>query len=365
MVTITAPGDTAPSPPATAPTSRCEAFFAQGHEHATRLEPHDPVYVRLWDEMRSAAAGGKAVRPELLVRTYRALGGTDPALADHVAAAVELLHAAFVMHDDVIDHDSTRRGRLNVNGTFTHRARAQGASPATAANLGATAGILAGDLALVGAITTIARAPAPPHVTAALLDHVEEAVRTTAAGELADVELSLGVGQYTLDDVLTMAERKTAVYSFVLPMQAAALLVDSERATRSLPLLDRLGRHLGLAFQLQDDLLGLFGDPAHTGKSALTDLREGKLTPIITHARSTDAWPAVAPHHGNPDLTEEQAATARTEIEACGSRAFVESLAFDHLAAARALARAAALPAELIDWLTTAPLADADQARAA
>lgn len=365
MVTITDRSTTAPPSHQPVRGTPCDEFFTAGERHAALLAPAEDAYRTLWDEMRAAAAGGKGARPRLVTRTYEALGGTDLALAAHIGDAVELLHAAFVMHDDVIDHDSTRRGRLNVNGAFEKNALHSGATPDTAANLGAAAGILAGDLALVGTITAVARTPAPAHVVAALLDLFEEAVRTTAAGELADVELSLGVGHPTLADVLTMEERKTAVYSFVLPMQAAALLVDDEHASAALPLLDQLGRHLGVAFQLQDDLLGTFGDPARTGKSNLTDLREGKLTPLIAHARGTDVWPGIAPHHGNPDLTDEDAAHARAQLEACGSRTFVETLAFDHLAAARALGHAAGLPRELVDWLSALPALAADQVRAA
>ena len=365
MVTVTAPSITASQARPATQASPCEAFFAAGEAHAELLDPPDTTYRTLWEAMRHAAAGGKGARPQLLTRTYQALGGTDLEVAGYVGDAVELLHGAFVMHDDVIDHDTTRRGRLNVSGMFARRARAAGASPQAAATFGDAAGILAGALAISGAITAVARTKAPQHVVTALLDLFEEAIRTTAAGELEDVELSLGILEPTLEQVLKMEERKTAVYSFVLPLQAAATLVDSERATTVLPILDLLGRHLGLAFQLQDDVLGTFGDPEHTGKSNLTDLREGKHTPIIAHARTTGAWESIAPFHGAADLDEQGAAIARSALEACGSRAFVEALAFDHMAAARALARAACLPHDLVEWIGALPSRAARQSRAA
>ena len=365
MVTVTAPSITTSQPPRATQATPCEPFFAAGDQHAELLDPPGTAYRTLWEAMRDAAGGGKGARPQLVTRTYAALGGTDLEVATHVGDAVELLHGAFVMHDDVIDHDITRRGRLNVSGQLARRARAAGASPEAATAFGDAAGILAGDLAIAGAITAVARTKAPQHVVAKLLELFEEAVRTTAAGELADVELSLGTLEPSLEDVLQMEERKTAVYSFVLPLQAAATLVDTERATTVLPILDLLGRHLGLAFQLQDDVLGTFGDPEHTGKSNLTDLREGKHTPIIAHARTTGAWETVAPFHGTADLDEQGAAIARSALEACGSRAFVEALAFDHMAAARALARAADLPHDLVEWLGALPSRAARQSRAA
>lgn len=358
---------TAPVPAGTAPVEPHEApaaprpraatpaasFYDDGMAHAAALVPADDDFLLLWHHLRDAATGGKGTRPRLLALTYRALGGTDHALAAHVGDAIELLHTAFLVHDDVIDHDTTRRGRPNVSGAFAARTLDAGAGPHEAATMGNAAGILAGDLALVGAIAAVARTPSPPHVVAALLDLVESAVRVTAAGELADVRLSLGTGYPDLGEVLTMEERKTAVYSFVLPMQAAAILVGTRSSLATLTALELMGHHLGAAFQLQDDLIGTFGDPARTGKSALSDLREGKCTPLVAHARTTAAWPVVAAHLGDPALTEAGADTVRAALEAHGSRAFVESLVRDHLSAARALARAAGLPADLADLLGT------------
>ncbi len=341
-----------------------QEFFADGLDHAnalanttatkTDLAPADTdAYVSLWHALRSATIGGKGVRPELLLRTYRALGGTDEAAAAHLADAIELLHAAFVVHDDVIDHDFTRRGRLNVSGAFETRARTAGAGPRAAEDLAAAAGILGGDLALVGATLAVARTPAPQHTVNHLLTVFENAIRVTASGELRDVELATGVVGASLAQILAMEEQKTAVYSFSLPLQAAAILVGTSAALEALPALDQLGKLVGTAFQLHDDLLGTFGDEAVTGKSVLTDLREGKLTPLIAHARSTPTWPQIAPHHGNENLTEAEARAVRTALERGGSRTFVTDLAAGYLTAAEASATELGLPNDLVSWLTT------------
>lgn len=337
------------------------SFVAHGHRAAAGLVgghapadpgPDQPWYPALWHALGEASRGGGRVRPRLLLTSYRALGGEDEAAAAHVAEAVELLHSAFVIHDDVIDHDDVRRGRPNVSGTFEALARSAGADAVAAGQLGATAGILAGDLALVGAVAMVARTTAPGHVVGRLLDLVEDAVRVTAAGELEDVRYGLGIGIPSLSQVLATEERKTAAYSFALPLQAAAVLVDSPWALAALADLGRIGHLVGTAFQLADDLLGTFGDPARTGKSTLSDLREGKITALVAHARDTDSWPVVAAHLGNPDLTEDDAATVRAALEACGAREFVEGLVAAHLAGARETALRAGLPGELVAALT-------------
>ncbi|WP_165962640.1 polyprenyl synthetase family protein [Occultella glacieicola] len=308
-------------------------------------------YQQLWSDLAGALSGGKRFRPALLVGVYRAHGGTDEHLAATVAAGVELLHTAFVIHDDVIDGDQTRRGLPNVSGAAAGRARAAGVDEAHANAYAQTAGILAGDLALVGAVRTISQCGAESATVSRVLDLVDQAVHASAAGELADVGLSVGIGSATIGEVLTMAELKTAVYSFVLPLQAGAVLAGSPE-----PVVDRLGdlgRLVGIAFQLQDDVLGVFGDEEQTGKSCLTDLREAKQTPLIAHARTTRQWPLIAPFHGNADLTQEQADRACALLEECGSRQFIEDLAHSYLGAALAIADEVGLPREFLGWVST------------
>ena len=225
-----------------------------------------------------------------------------------VGAAVELLHTAFVIHDDVIDGDDVRRGRLNVSGTFTSRTLAAGATADEAAGLGRAAGILAGDLALAAAIRAVATCGAATDVVHRLLDLFDAALHTTAAGELADVRFSLHLDPVSLAESLAMEEQKTSAYSFALPLQAGAVLAGADEHT-----VDRLGEAglmLGVAFQLVDDLIGVFGDPARTGKSATSDLRTRKQTPLLVHATTTPEWDA------DPRRTSAATSPTRSSAEA-------------------------------------------------
>lgn len=324
-----------------------------GRARAATIDPHHAL---LWDALVEATEGGKRFRPALVTSTHEALGGTSPAAAAEVGAAVELLHTAFVIHDDVIDDDHLRRGRPNVSGTFRARGRALGA-PDDGASYGLTAAILAGDLALAAAVRAVALCGAEPDVVRRLLDLFDSALHTTAAGELADVRLTLDHGRVSLDESLTMEEHKTSAYSFVLPLQAGAVLAGADEATTAR--LGDLGRAMGVAFQLVDDLIGVFGDPDRSGKSVTCDLRTRKQTPLIVHARSTPEWDEISGYVGR-ELGDDELDEARALLTASGSRAFVEELAEQHLALARSGAAELGISLDLLEAVTVQRLTVVD-----
>ncbi len=317
----------------------------EGRVRATAIDPH---HAALWDALAAATEDGKRLRPQLVVATHDALGGSMPLVAAEVGAAVELLHTAFVIHDDVIDDDHLRRGRPNVSGTFRDAAHRGGAGPEAMGAYGLTAAILAGDLALAASVRAVATCGAPPDVVHCLLDLFDVALHTTASGELADVRLTMAHHEVSLAESLAMEEQKTSAYSFSLPLQAGAVLAGAAE-----PVVARLGeagRCMGLAFQLVDDLIGVFGDPARSGKSTTSDLRAGKQTPLLVHARTTAEWEQVR-HLVGRDLDDDDLARVRELLTASGSRAFVEDLAAQHLSAARATVDEAGVPVELLDDL--------------
>jgi geranylgeranyl diphosphate synthase type II len=165
-----------------------------------------------------------------------------------------------------------------------------------------------------------------------LLDLFDAALHTTAVGELADVRMALEGAGSTLPESLAMEEQKTSAYSFALPLQAGAVLAgaDEDAVAR----LGQAGRMLGIAFQLLDDLLGVFGDPTRTGKSTTNDLRTRKQTPLLVHAAASQHAAEIEAYVGR-DLTDEQLVEARRLLTASGSRRFVEDLVEVHLADAR------------------------------
>ena len=323
-----------------------DTFFG---ERLVRAADHGGDYEQLWMAARDAASGGKRIRPALVLAAHRAFAGADSPSAVRLAAAFELLHTAFLIHDDVIDHDLVRRGAPNVAGRFALDAVARGVPAARANDYGEASAILAGDLLISGAHRLVAELDAPGDVRAALLELLDECVFLAAAGEHADVRFAAGATPGERD-ILSMIENKTASYSFSAPLRAGALLGGA--TPDAVDLLGEIGRHLGVAFQLRDDVLGVYGSTAITGKSALGDLREGKETLLIAYARGHSRWSAVAVEFGRPDLDDAAAARLRAAIDASGARSRVEDLIAERCGAAIAAVATTALPAELRDGLT-------------
>jgi geranylgeranyl diphosphate synthase type II len=325
-----------------------------------RAEPLGPAYVELWDRIEASTTGGKRFRPRMGFASYAALGGDDFEAAAYVGAAFELLHTSLCLHDDVIDRDFTRRGAPNVAGAFRDRALAAGADPALADHHGVSAAVIAGDLALFNAYRLIDRSGVAGEVRARLLEVMDEALFASAAGELIDIDFTLRPAVPHVDDILTMERLKTAVYSFEGPLQAGAILAGADEET--VATLGEFGREIGIAYQLVDDVLGVFGTEEETGKTTVGDLREGKRTVLIAYAASAPDWDGYADLFGDPALDEAGAATLRAHLIDSGARGFAEGLARYYVN--RALARLVEphIPATLRTELH--PVADAVLGRA-
>lgn len=308
--------------------ARLDRYFADRIHAAAAF---DPSYRRLWEGARDAAAGGKRIRPRFVLLAHRGLGGGDDDAAITAAVAYELLHTAFLLHDDVIDGDTVRRGRPNVAGAFAADALSRGADGGRGRRWGEAGAILAGDLLLHAASSVLARVDADEWTRERLLDILDHGVFVTAAGELADVALAerLGPEIPALEDVLAMTEHKTAAYSVSGPLMTGAVLAGGGEDV--LTPLAEFGRLVGIAFQLGDDLLGVFGSEDVTGKSIVSDLRQGKETSLIAYARGTARWEEVAPSLGRSDLAPEEAGRLAAVLEECGARRFVERLLEQHV----------------------------------
>ncbi|OKI02288.1 hypothetical protein A6A06_14630 [Streptomyces sp. CB02923] len=221
-----------------------------------QVEKHAGYHLGWQDEKGRPCAGssGKAVRPALALASAKAVGGRSrDALT--AAGAVQMVHEFSLLHDDIIDGDRTRRHRPTVWSVF-----------------GVPAGILTGDLLLSLAFTTLADGPlrAAPDSLRCLADAVTELVEGEALDVAFERRRHVSLSEYT-----AMAAAKTgALMACACTLGALAGGAGRERAQ----LLGAFGRHLGVAFQIVDDLLGLQGDPAVTGKPVGADLAAGKKT---------------------------------------------------------------------------------------
>ena len=300
-----------------------DGFFARAKARAGAMHPQ---YLGLWEHLEACTVGGKRFRPRLVMTTYSLLGGTDTTAAATVAASYELLHTALIIHDDVVDQDFTRRGVPNLAGAYRSLATDQGSSPEKAEHTGASAAVIAGDLALANAYRFLAEVDADPATRQRLGDLLDEAVVASAAGELLDVLAPLDPMPQTVDLVLEMSKLKTAVYSFDTPLRAGAVLAGADQEL--VEALGEFGRIIGTAYQVADDLVGAFGDESRTGKTGWGDLREGKRTALISYAAEQPQWNRIKELLAQ-DLTAADAAEIRELLVASGARDKTLKLAAD------------------------------------
>lgn len=322
---------------------------------SARAESHGSSASALIDAAARATGGGKRFRPALVVAAFDAFGGDArqaPGLWD-VAAAFELLHSAFVIHDDLIDRDLERRGVPNVGGTFRLRARSQGVEDTDADRVGDAAAVLAGDILLYESARLVAMAEMPGDHRSSLFALLDDAVLVSAVGELADVEQAIVPDEPETSQLLGTARDKTAVYSFCAPLSAGAVLAGA--GERELALLTSAGADLGLAFQLVDDLIGTFGSEEQAGRGAGADLRESKRTPLISFARESTTWPEVSSALALAPTGPIAIQAAQRELHASGARDRLVGLIEQTLASVRRHAVALpGAPRALIEELATA-----------
>jgi geranylgeranyl diphosphate synthase, type I len=236
-------------------------------------------------------AGGKRLRPTFAYWGWRSVCRPGAPLDDVLPAlaALEMLHTFALVHDDVMDDSDTRRGRPTAHRLFAGQ-HAQADRRGDADKFGNTSAILVGDLCLVWADQLIARTPLPTTTLFAVRACYDRMRVEAVAGQYLDVLGETAPETWSVERALLVARYKTASYTVQRPLQFGLAL-----AGISLPAVDdafsRYGRAVGEAFQLRDDLLGVFGDPDVTGKPAGDDLRTGKPTALLmlAHELATPA----------------------------------------------------------------------------
>lgn len=300
-----------PPPTVAQVASRVEARLARLLEsERRRLGGLDPdLDAPLAALGRAVLHGGKRLRPAFCHWGWRAAGGDhDDAEAlrpvDDAGAALELLHAFALVHDDVMDDADRRRGVPTVHVTFAARHRDEGWRGEDR-RLGESVAILVGDLAHTYA--EVALGAVGPRTRALWQELQVELV----AGQYLDV-VRTAAGGADQAQARRIARLKSGRYTVEQPLRLGASLRDHRRTPEQIAELDEalvaIGEPLGMAFQLRDDVLGVIGDPARTGKPVGTDLREGKPTPILALAdeRANPAQRRALVRVGAPDLGEDE-----------------------------------------------------------
>lgn len=256
---------------------------------------------------RLVRAGGKRLRPLFCYWGFRAAGGSHEPAIVAAASSLELLHTFAIVHDDIMDRSTERRGL-----------------PTTFAEHGTDVALLVGDLALVLADAALMESGFPAHVLADAFGHYSRMRQEVIAGQFMDV-VAARSPEMSVEEARRIAVLKSGRYSIQEPLVIGAALAGGDHDA-----LSAFGEPLGEAFQLRDDLLGTFGDPAAVGKPVDSDIREGKrhvlyalaLERLDDHERRTfvDLW------GGGDDLSPDQVTWLSQALVSCGARGATEAL---------------------------------------
>ncbi len=283
----------------------------------------------LAEHARSSVSGGKRFRAAFCWWGHEAVApvGDQPEEAASLlraCAALELLHASALVHDDYMDASDVRRGRPATHRSFEQLHRDHGWS-ASAEQYGAAAAILLGDLLLSWSDELLRTCGLPDHRVLEALGYFDRTRSEVVTGQFLDVSAQAR-GAADVDTAMTVLRYKSAKYSVERPLHIGAALAGA--SPTQIEQLSRFGLPLGEAFQLRDDLLGVFGDPSATGKPAGDDLVEGKRTVLV--ALALDALPAAEAKTldsglGTP-LSPDEVAHLRGLIDGSGARLQVETV---------------------------------------
>jgi geranylgeranyl diphosphate synthase type I len=299
------------------------AFLAEATRYIQGIGPElDPVA----DAMRSFMTdGGKRFRPLLGAIGSMAVDGSTPDDSTiRACTSLELLHACALIHDDVMDGSDTRRGNPSIHRLFEAMHRKRGLT-GESDRYGVASAILLGDLALIWADLALHSAGLDTDRLIAALPIYDELRVELMAGQYLDVhEQSLASTDAARS--LKVASFKSGKYSIERPLHFGARISLADEAT--LAALSAYGIPVGEAFQLRDDLLGVFGDPSETGKPAGDDLREGKRTVLIAFAMegANNSTLALLERLGDQSLDHQSIDKIREAIISTGAVSRVEGM---------------------------------------
>ncbi len=291
-------------------------FLQQKIAEAARIAPGAEELVRILREF--TLRGGKRLRAALVHYGYRCFCDRETETVCRVAMCLEFVQSFLLIHDDVIDEDDTRRGGWTVHRHYAdlHRERYRRRDPN---HFGESMAILCGDLALSLANEILGTLYLETKVRSALLNRMNRMIRLAIYGESLDV-LSEVAEKVSEEEILLIGMLKTASYTVAGPLQMGAILGGA--GSEDLERLSRYAIPLGNAFQVQDDILGLFGDAERLGKPVGSDIREGKRTFLILRAlekASSEQRDFLERMVGNRDVTEADVEAIRRLVVETGA----------------------------------------------
>ncbi len=258
------------------------ATFLERIKREYHLQRIDPILFESIQEF--VLRKGKRIRPTLLILSYKGYSKNDKRMSPsiyYVSTCIELLHNFMLIHDDIIDRSDLRRGKPTL-----HRLLKKAVKTAEPDRLGCDLGIIAGDIVYALAIDAFLSINEDLERKQRALKYFIQTAVLTAMGEFIDTLHGVQkISQITEKDVLLNYTLKTARYTFDCPLVVGAILAGAEK--KDIQALSHLGLLVGQAFQIQDDIIGIFDTQKNIGKSILSDIAESKKTILVCHAYQT------------------------------------------------------------------------------
>ena len=256
-------------------------YFTQKNKQAQKI---DPIAVQVVEVIEKfVLSGGKRIRPALAYYSYLAAGGKDGEHIIKASMSIELAHAFLLIHDDIIDRDDIRHNTTTIHKVYRSLGEDLKLDENDAMHFGNSMAIVVGDIAYSMANEVSFNSDFDAEVILLSLKKIQEIVYRTVPGEMLDV-LMEAKGTATEEEIMRMYEGKTARYTFEGPLQLGAVLAGQSDNKELMKALTNYSLPIGRAFQIRDDILGIFGEKKKTGKAVGADIIEGKQTLLIVKA---------------------------------------------------------------------------------
>lgn len=286
---------------------------------------HDlPLLAPVLQQFATSFEGGKYIRGALVLLGFALIKPKKQFIHYDIAAAVEILHTGFLIQDDVIDRSPTRRGKESVYKTlgFDHYALSQS--------------VCLGDVAFFIANRLIIQSSLSYPNKEALHHYFTNIVLSTITGQMLDIQIphqNLSVAE---DIIMSIHAQKTAIYTITAPLTIGAILANAPEQNREA--IQNFGTSLGIAYQLQDDIMGIFGDEKSIGKSVTSDISEGKNTLLYNYAYQNSSIKNRAllkKYYGKKNISKKQADFIRKLFIQSGSVNYSQQKLQKYVATAR------------------------------
>lgn len=284
-----------------------------------QINPIDPSLVKLVGSIHHLCEKGKKLRGAYVYFGYLASGGDDKKKILDLCASIELIHSYFLIHDDIMDQDSIRRGMMTMHARYEqiHKKRYKRGD---SAHFGESIAIIGGDLANSFGYDILANSSFSEKIKLEILNKMNSLVIDTIAGQFLDIKFEVSQN-VTRHDIMTVLKYKTAKYTIEGPLHIGAIAAN-KNVPQNLKIFTDYAIPLGVAFQIRDDILGIFGSEKKLGKPVGSDIREDKRTILIYKALggASSAQKKILKNClGNNNLTKQQIEDFRQVIIDTGS----------------------------------------------